>query len=108
MTDFAVTGKKRSGKGLFCAGLIRDALREGRRVATNMDIFPEHLVSPHNKTCFIRLPDHPTAQDMNALGQGYEGNEVDEEMDGTPANVVTAFPAEGTSSTNAASALAAS
>jgi len=82
MTDFAVTGKKRSGKGLFCAGLIRDALREGRRVATNMDIFPEHLVSPLNKSCFIRLPDHPTAQDMNALGQGYEGNEVDDEKNG--------------------------
>lgn len=82
MTDFAVTGKKRSGKGLFCAGLIRDALREGRRVATNMDIFPEHLLSPRNKSCFIRLPDHPTAQDMNALGQGYEGNEVDDEKNG--------------------------
>lgn len=82
MTDFAVTGKKRSGKGLFCAGLIRDALREGRRVATNMDIFPEHLLSPLNKSCFIRLPDHPTAEDMNGLGQGYEGNEVDDEKNG--------------------------
>lgn len=82
MTDFAVTGKKRSGKGLFCAGLIRDALRDGRRVATNMDIYPEHLLSPLNKSCFIRLPDHPTADDMQLLGLGYDGDNIDEERNG--------------------------
>ena len=64
MTDFAVTGKKRAGKGLFCTGLIRDALRDGRRVATNMDIFPDKIVSPLNKGLIIRLPDCPTAVDM--------------------------------------------
>jgi len=82
MTDFAVTGKKRSGKGLFCAGLIRDALREGRRVATNMDIFPEHLVSPLNKSTFIRLPDHPTVDDMNAIGRGHDELVVDDDKNG--------------------------
>lgn len=70
MTDFAVTGKKRSGKGLFCAGLITDALREGRRVATNMDIFPENVLSPFHKGTLIRLPDTPTAADMEAIGKG--------------------------------------
>lgn len=70
MTDFAVTGKKRSGKGLFCAGLIRDALREGKRVATNMDIFPLELLSPLSKATFFRLPDVPTAEDMLAIGVG--------------------------------------
>jgi len=82
MTDFAVTGKKRSGKGLFCTGLIRDALHDGRRVATNMDIFPEHILSPNNKNYLIRLPDCPTAADMEALGYGYEGDEIDEEKNG--------------------------
>lgn len=82
MTDFAVTGKKRSGKGLFCAGLIRDALLEGRRVATNMDIWPENLVSPLNKGTIIRLPDCPTAADMEAIGKGYEGDDIDDEKNG--------------------------
>lgn len=70
MTDFAVTGKKRSGKGLFCTGLIRDALKQGRRVATNMDIHLDKLLPPHSRACIIRLPDCPTAQDMRALGKG--------------------------------------
>lgn len=84
MTDFAVTGKKRSGKGLFCAGLIRDAIRDGRRVATNMDINLAVLSLPWNKTSIIRLPDCPTAADMEALGWGYgqEGDQIDEERNG--------------------------
>lgn len=84
MTDFAVTGKKRSGKGLFCAGLIRDAIRSGRRVATNMDINLSELSLPWNKTSIIRLPDSPTVHDMEALGWGYgvEGDQIDEDQNG--------------------------
>lgn len=82
MTDFAVTGKKRSGKGLFCAGLIRDALRDGRRVVTNMDIHLDSLFLPWNKSTLIRLPDSPTVEDMNAIGLGYEGDAIDEERNG--------------------------
>lgn len=80
MTDFAVTGKKGSGKGLFCAGLIRDALRAGRKVATNMDIYPEKMVSPFNKCTLIRLPDTPTVADMNAIGIG--NDVVDDDLNG--------------------------
>lgn len=82
MTDFAVTGKKRSGKGLFCVGLIRDALRSGRRVATNMDIFPDKLFPASSRVTLIRLPDCPTVQDFEALGLGYEGDSVDDERNG--------------------------
>lgn len=82
MTDFAVTGKKRSGKGLFCAGLIRDALRDGRRVVTNMDIHLDALFLPWNKSTLIRIPDTPTVEDMNAIGLGYEGDDIDEERNG--------------------------
>lgn len=84
MTDFAVTGKKRSGKGLFCAGLIRDALRDGRRVATNMDICLGAMFLPWHKGTLIRLPDTPTVDDMEALGWGYgqPGDAIDEEKNG--------------------------
>ena len=82
MTDYAVTGKKRSGKGLFCAGLIRDALLEGRRVATNMDIYLDEMLGPLNKSTLIRLPDCPTADDMAIIGKGYEGDSIDDERNG--------------------------
>lgn len=80
MTDFAVTGKKRSGKGLFCAGLIRDALKAGKRVATNMDIFPDSMLSPLCKATFYRLPDCPTVADFEAIGKG--NDIVDDDLNG--------------------------
>jgi len=82
MTDFAVTGKKRSGKGLFCAGLIRDALKAGRRVATNMDIFPEHMLPANSKATLYRLPDCPTKEDLDAIGRGYDGDVIEDEGNG--------------------------
>lgn len=84
MTDFAVTGKKRSGKGLFCMGTIRDALKAGKRVATNMDVNLDVLVGPLSKVTIIRLPDFPSAADMEALGLGYgvEEDQIDEEKNG--------------------------
>ena len=80
MTDFAVTGKKRSGKGLFCAGLIRDALLAGKRVATNMDIYPEHMLPALNRATFYRLPDCPTVHDLEAIGKG--NDIVDDDLNG--------------------------
>lgn len=82
MTDFAVTGKKRSGKGLFCAGMIRDALKQGRRVVTNMDIFPDKFLSPYDKSIILRIPDTPVVADMQAIGIGYDGDEIEEEKNG--------------------------
>jgi len=82
VTDYAVTGKKRSGKGLFCAGLIRDALLAGRRVATNMDIRLDEMLPPLSKSNLIRLPDCPNAEDMELIGKGYEGESIDDERNG--------------------------
>lgn len=80
MTDFAVTGKKGSGKGLFCVGLIRDALLAGKRVATNMDIFPEKILPASCKATFFRLPDCPTVDDLDAIGKG--NDVVDDDKNG--------------------------
>jgi hypothetical protein len=82
MTDFAVTGKKRSGKGLFCVGIIRDALIAGKRVATNMDLNLEAMLPANCKATVFRLPDCPTAADMDLIGRGYEGNEVADDKNG--------------------------
>lgn len=81
MTDYAITGKKRSGKGLFCVGLIRDALLSGKRVVTNMDIWPDQMLPPLSRATIVRLPDCPTVEDMEFLGRGYEG-EYDDDRNG--------------------------
>jgi hypothetical protein len=73
MTDFAVTGKKRGGKTLYCVALIREALKQGRRVATNLDIFPEKMLPATCKASLIRLPDRPNVHDFEAIGKGQEG-----------------------------------
>lgn len=71
MADYLVTGKKGNGKSLVCVGRIADALRAGRPVATNLDIDVSKLVHPRNKSArLIRLPDKPTAADLELIGIG--------------------------------------
>lgn len=73
MADYLVTGKKGSGKSLFCVGVIRDALADGKRVATNLDIDLSKLCKPDSRLTLLRVPDRPTAADMEALGRGQDG-----------------------------------
>lgn len=73
MPDFAITGKKGSGKSLYCVGVISDALRAGKRVATNLDIRLDCLMIPVNQSTYFRLPDRPTAADLEAIGRGQDG-----------------------------------
>lgn len=71
MSDYLITGKKGNGKSLVCVGRIRDALLQGRRVATNLNIFIEHLLPLGVRKCdLIRLPDRPSVADMVNLGLG--------------------------------------
>lgn len=62
---------------------IQKYLLEGRKVATNLDIFPEHMLGIDKKhTELYRLPDIPTVDDLKALPLGYEGDEIDESRNG--------------------------
>lgn len=67
---YIVQGKLGSGKGKYCVGKMAEALRAGQRVATNFDLKMEHLVGPNNKATAIRVPDKPTAQDLDDIGPG--------------------------------------
>jgi hypothetical protein len=50
------------------------AILDGRRIATNLDLFVEHLVSPFRRDVSItRTSDVPTLEDLDNLGLGYEG-----------------------------------
>lgn len=74
MPVYFVTGKLGSGKSLVTVGKIRDYLNQGRMVATNLDIYQEHLVNPWAKnTRVFRLPDKPVLSDFEGLPEPYSG-----------------------------------
>lgn len=74
MADYLVTGKKGNGKSLVCVTRMREALRRGARVATNLDLYLDKLLPVDNRSArIIRLPDKPTLSDLESIGLGYEG-----------------------------------
>lgn len=65
-----LAGKRGSGKSLGAMHLIEQYIKEGRLVATNLDIYIEHLASPLSKTPIIRLPDCPTGEVLESMPHG--------------------------------------
>ncbi len=73
MAVYIVTGKLGAGKTLCTVGRIKEYLREGRSVATNLDINMIGMADkPQSRVTLTRLPDHPNANDLDALGSGNE------------------------------------
>lgn len=71
MTDYALTGKKGTGKSKNAVRLIRDRyLRNKRKVATNLDIDLLQMFGPHSRSTYVRVPDKPSAFDLLAAGHG--------------------------------------
>jgi len=73
MAVYLVTGKLGSGKTLAAVGRIREYLRRGAMVATNLDLFMEHMGDPQSRANVHRLPDHPSRDDLDSLGRGQPG-----------------------------------
>ena len=68
---YVLTGKRGDGKSLAAVGKAEEYLQGGRPVATNMNLFPEKLLPPDNRTARIyRLPDHPQVADLEMLPPG--------------------------------------
>jgi zonular occludens toxin Zot len=81
MAVYIVTGKLGNGKTLVSVGRIRDKLKSGCRVATNLDLRLDRLIGVQDKSArLIRIPDKPSADDLYALGKGNET--YDEEKNG--------------------------
>lgn len=80
MPVFSVEGKLGTGKTKFCIWRAQDAVRAGRKVATNVDIAP-HLLNPSKPGIIIRIPDKPTAIDLAAIGHG-NPDSYDEDKNG--------------------------
>lgn len=71
MTDYALTGKKGTGKSKHAVLLIRDRyFKRKRTVATNLDLNIEPMFGVQSKQTYIRIPDKPTAFDLLAVGHG--------------------------------------
>jgi hypothetical protein len=81
MAFYIVTGRLGGGKTLASIWRIQQYLRQGRKVAANIDLNLDELVTKRiTQKEIIRLPDRPTLQDLEALGEGY--HEYNEEKFG--------------------------
>lgn len=78
MAFYLIGGKLGSGKSLVCVGVIRDALRKGRKVATNLDLFLDKMLPRESRSTVLRLPDHPSLADLEVCGRGQAGIEEKE------------------------------
>lgn len=74
MSSYAITGELGAGKGITLAGRVREFLLRGRPVATNIDFDLPKLVGRFSHAKLTRLPDHPSAEELWALGHGAGGS----------------------------------
>jgi len=84
MSIYLVSGKLGAGKTLACVGVIRDALLDGRKVATNLDLNLDKMlpgrIGKKSPVHCVRLPDKPDVSDLDHLGSG--NDEMDERRNG--------------------------
>lgn len=80
MAVYLVGGKLGSGKSLVAVGVMRDALRAGKKVATNLDLYLEKMLPRESKIVALRMPDKPNIADFEAIGRGQDG--IEEEKNG--------------------------
>lgn len=69
MAVYSVEGKLGTGKTKWAVWMAQQALLEGRRVASNVDLNLGKLV-PSKRSSYVRIPDKPTAFDLEAIGHG--------------------------------------
>jgi hypothetical protein len=81
MAVYSVEGKLGTGKTKFCVWRARTALLEGRRVASNVDLYLDKLVPNMQRANYTRIPDKPSAFDLEAIGHGNPGS-YDEDKNG--------------------------
>jgi hypothetical protein len=67
-----VQGVRGEGKSLYAVGRIQEYLLRGCPVATNLDLFLEHLLPDDNASIAYRLPDKPRLVDFQLLPSAYE------------------------------------
>lgn len=71
-------GTRGSGKSKFAIERIQNRMKSGRSVATNLDLFLEHLWPDNPKASYIRLPDFPRSKDLILLDKAYKELDSDD------------------------------
>jgi hypothetical protein len=84
MPAYVITGKLGAGKSLVAVSRIQQYLFQGRKVATNVNLFPQHLTNNlWAKNCEIyRIPNKPTIADLNNLPRGHDSDHADDNKNG--------------------------
>lgn len=80
MPVWSVEGRLGTGKTKFAVWMAQQALRQGRRVASNVELNIGKL-TPERAASFIRIPDKPSAWDLECVGHG-NPESYDEERNG--------------------------
>jgi len=73
-----VTGELGAGKTMWAVKLIREYLKAGRRVVTNLNLNLDNMMPPDSKTNVTRLPDKPIRSHFDQLGDAYAVGQYDE------------------------------
>lgn len=81
MAVYSVEGKLGTGKTKFAVWRACEALRAGRRVASNVDLNLKLACKLGQRAAYIRVPDKPTEADLLAIGHGNPGS-YDEDRNG--------------------------
>ena len=69
MPVYSVEGKLGTGKTKFTVWMAQNALLSGRRVASNVGL-DTTVLTPFRRSHYVRVPDKPTAADLEAMGHG--------------------------------------
>lgn len=70
MANWTMTGPLGSGKSILTISKVKEYLEQGKKIASNMDIYLQHLMPPMSKATYTRLMDFPTSEDLWNLGYG--------------------------------------
>lgn len=81
MAVYSVEGKLGTGKTKFCVWRAQQALLDGKRVASNVDLHLKHLVPNNRMASYQRIPDKPTSFDLESIGHG-NPDSYDEDRNG--------------------------
>lgn len=77
MANYTMTGELGSGKSILTISKVKEYLEQGRKIASNMDIYLQNLMPPMSKMTYIRLMDFPESKDLWTLGYGSDSKNED-------------------------------
>lgn len=67
-----VTGELGAGKTMFAVRQIQEYLEAGLPLATNLNLYLEHMLDKDSRATVTRIPDKPTRTHLDELGMSYD------------------------------------